>query len=77
MVEKRLKKNRMAFMMISNWEKHIGLLFYVYKWIHVGLCDINICDEKTVIASSVVTGEYVSDHCAVLCKIQIEKPKAH
>ena len=25
-------------------------------------------DEKTVIASSVVTGEYVSDHCAVLCK---------
>ena len=34
-------------------------------------------DEKTVIASSVVTGEYVSDHCAVLCKLQIEKPKEH
>ena len=34
-------------------------------------------DEKTVIASSVVTVEYVSNHCAVLCKLQIEKPKEH
>ena len=33
--------------------------------------------EKTGIASSVVTGEYVSDHCAVLCKLQIKKPKEH
>ena len=30
-------------------------------------------DEKTMIASSVVTGEYVYDHCAVLCKLPIKK----
>ena len=34
-------------------------------------------DEKTVIAASVFTGENVSNHCDVLRKLQIEKPKEH